>query len=248
MSDSHLRELLRRVSQGDNDAIVSAVNTASRLGLTVADIRQEITDRWVPFYSSINELTRRRTNLALSAYSPSYAAHEFPNKFFFGSHHLLMSGSEWQLYAADCAEHVLSIFESEYPDDKRLQTAIDIARRFALRKATRQELEHAQRETGKVVIFAWERSRLDILRSAEGVLDFANLNQIDSAPSDAAAATLNALFSYDAWEGVWGTLEKASSAARIGRQQYLQERYWQRQRLSDYLVGLSALPPPVTNE
>ena len=35
------------------------------------------------------------------------------------------------LYAADCAEHVLYVFENERPDDKRAVQAIEAARKWA---------------------------------------------------------------------------------------------------------------------
>jgi hypothetical protein len=42
-----------------------------------------------------------------------------------------MDESRRRLLAADVAEHVLPIFERDHPDDKRLRTAIDVARRYA---------------------------------------------------------------------------------------------------------------------
>lgn len=36
-----------------------------------------------------------------------------------------------RLFAYDCAEHVLPLFEKEYPDDKRPRQAIEVARRYA---------------------------------------------------------------------------------------------------------------------
>lgn len=48
-----------------------------------------------------------------------------------------------RLFAVDCAEHVLHIYESNYPNDDRPRKAIDVARRFALGKATLKELNAA---------------------------------------------------------------------------------------------------------
>ena len=45
-----------------------------------------------------------------------------------------------RLFACDCAEHVLPIFEKQYPDDKRPRHAIETARKFALGTATQDEL------------------------------------------------------------------------------------------------------------
>ncbi len=48
-----------------------------------------------------------------------------------------------RLFAADCAEHVLPIFEREHPDDERPRIAIAVARRFAVGDATQDELAAA---------------------------------------------------------------------------------------------------------
>jgi hypothetical protein len=49
-----------------------------------------------------------------------------------------------RLFAADCAEHVLPLFEAKYPKDKRPREAIEVARRFANGEATREELAAAR--------------------------------------------------------------------------------------------------------
>jgi len=48
-----------------------------------------------------------------------------------------------RLFACDCAEHVLPIFEKEYPDDKRPRQSIEISRRFANGEATQEEMAAA---------------------------------------------------------------------------------------------------------
>jgi hypothetical protein len=47
------------------------------------------------------------------------------------------------LFACDCAERVLPIFEKEFPDDKRPRIAIETARQYANGKATTEELDAA---------------------------------------------------------------------------------------------------------
>ena len=49
-----------------------------------------------------------------------------------------------RLFAADCAEHVLPIFEKKHPGDSRPRDAIAVARRFANGEATRKELDAAR--------------------------------------------------------------------------------------------------------
>ena len=48
-----------------------------------------------------------------------------------------------RLFACDCSERVLPIFEKQYPEDKRPRQAIEVARRFANGKATLKEIEAA---------------------------------------------------------------------------------------------------------
>ena len=48
-----------------------------------------------------------------------------------------------RLFACDCAESVLHIFEESYPNDKRPRKTIEISRLFADGKATREELHIA---------------------------------------------------------------------------------------------------------
>jgi hypothetical protein len=49
-----------------------------------------------------------------------------------------------RLFAADCAEDVLPLFEVAYPNDNRVRDCIAVARRFAEGQATRQELAAAR--------------------------------------------------------------------------------------------------------
>jgi hypothetical protein len=48
-----------------------------------------------------------------------------------------------RLFACDCAERVLPIFERKYPDDKRVHNCIRIARGFAYGEVTEDELNAA---------------------------------------------------------------------------------------------------------
>ena len=56
---------------------------------------------------------------------------------------LKLDESKLRLFACDCAEQVLPLFERDYPEDKRPRVAIETARRFANGKATREELDAA---------------------------------------------------------------------------------------------------------
>jgi hypothetical protein len=48
-----------------------------------------------------------------------------------------------RLFACDCAERVLPLYEKNYPDDKRPRYAVEVARLFADGKATQTELAAA---------------------------------------------------------------------------------------------------------
>jgi len=54
--------------------------------------------------------------------------------------------SRLRLFAADCAERVLPIFQRSYPDDRRLWFAIKAARLFAEGKETKEELGAAHND------------------------------------------------------------------------------------------------------
>lgn len=49
-----------------------------------------------------------------------------------------------RLLACDYAEHVLYIYESQHPDDKRLRQVIEVSRRYVMGLATEEELATAR--------------------------------------------------------------------------------------------------------
>ena len=55
---------------------------------------------------------------------------------------------EIRLFASDCAERVLPIYEAQYPEDMRPGQAIEVARRYAHGEATEQELNAARDAMG----------------------------------------------------------------------------------------------------
>ena len=74
---------------------------------------------------------------------------------------LLCRVEEWnertaRLFAADCAEHVIHVFEREYPNDKRPRQAITAARLFASDNLSRKELA-AARAAARAA--AWDAAR-----------------------------------------------------------------------------------------
>ena len=60
-----------------------------------------------------------------------------------------------RLFAADCAERVLPVFERERPGDNRPREAIAVARRYANGAATREDLAAARVAAGDAEGAAW---------------------------------------------------------------------------------------------
>ena len=73
----------------------------------------------------------------------------------------LTTWNDWtaRLFACDCAERVLPIYEKEYPDDKRPREAIEAARRYAEGKATKKELAAAS-DAAWAAEREWQTARL----------------------------------------------------------------------------------------
>jgi hypothetical protein len=122
-------------------------------------------------------------------------------------HHLLA------LWAADCAEHVLGLFEGERPDDLRPRRAIDAAR-------------------------AWARGELPMMRArAAGGHAMAAARDLHGAPRFAAhaagqAACVGHVAAHDLGAAAYA-IKAAVAAADVGGQgpARLGERRWQRDRL-----------------
>ena len=98
-----------------------------------------------------------------------------------------------RLFACDCAEHVLPIFEKQYPGDKRPRHAIKTARRFALGTATQDELDAARTAAWEA---AWEAARAawEAARAAARTAEGAAARTAAWAAGEAA---------WDAGEAVW---------------------------------------------
>jgi len=58
-----------------------------------------------------------------------------------------------RLFACDCAERVLSIYEKQYSDDRRPREAIETSRRYVNGEATKEELVAARVAAG---VAAWD--------------------------------------------------------------------------------------------
>ena len=80
---------------------------------------------------------------------------EQADKHVFGRARLIRKLDAWtertaRMFACDCAERVLPIYERDYPGDARPRTAIEVARRYADGNATQEELDAAEAAAGAV--------------------------------------------------------------------------------------------------
>ena len=70
-----------------------------------------------------------------------------------------LTEQEQRLIAADFAEHVLPLFEADYPDDDRPRKAIEAARAFARGEVTRTQLKAARAAAGAAER-EWQQDRI----------------------------------------------------------------------------------------
>ena len=79
-----------------------------------------------------------------------------------------LTEQEQRLIAADFAEHVLPLFEADYPDDDRPRKAIEAARAYARGQITIEQLEAAwasaraaASDAAWAAERAWQQQRID---------------------------------------------------------------------------------------
>ncbi|MDP2729632.1 MAG: Imm5 family immunity protein, partial [Dehalococcoidales bacterium] len=131
---------------------------------------------------------------------------------------------EIRLFACDCAERVLPVFEQQYPDEKRPRQAIEIARKFANGTAAAVELRAAASATASATASAASAARDAAWAAAWAAWDAA-WDAARAAARDAASATASAA-ARDARDAASAAAWDAASAA---------ERDWQKARLIELL-------------
>jgi hypothetical protein len=110
-----------------------------------------------------------------------------------------------RLFACDCAERVLYLFEARYPDDDRPRKAIEIARRYAEGRATVWELNTARDAAWAAAeAVAWEAGW-----GAREAVEDATLAAAWAVAWDASRAALAA-----AWAVAWAVEGAALAASR----------------------------------
>lgn len=134
-----------------------------------------------------------------------------------------LSFSSGHLFAADCAEQCLSLFETVKPNDKRPREAIRMRRLFARGKVTQPQWDAAKdaaREAGSFGSLGLNHP------SARDAAYAASSNSIEKAARDAALA---AAWARGQATGFDAAIHAAWASARIAAQR------WQWSRLQYYL-------------
>lgn len=135
---------------------------------------------------------------------------------------------ELRLFAADCAERVLYIFERERPDDKRPRLAIEAARDFANGKIETAALAFAETAA----------------RAAASAIAFSGMAPASAARA-AEGATASAAERAAAWAGGWAAASAATLAAARDPARFAEgmaagaaERKWQRDHFNEMFQHL----------
>lgn len=122
-------------------------------------------------------------------------------------------------FLADCAEHVLPIYEDYFPDDARPRLAIEAARRYADGSISRGELDRAR-------IPAWEIVREEIPPDAWS-----------AALAAASTATVNLLIARTLPPARAAVTMRAAETTGLTFSARSAEHRWQVDRLFGYLHG-----------
>ena len=121
---------------------------------------------------------------------------------------------EVRLFAADCAERVLHLFESKHPDDDRPRKAIEAARAFA-----NGEIDDAARDAARAAAgdaagdAAWAAARDAAWAAARDAARAAARAAAGAAARDAAGDAAWAAARDAAWAAAWAAARDAAWAA-----------------------------------
>lgn len=99
-----------------------------------------------------------------------------------------------RLFAADCAQSVLHLFEDKHPEDKRPREAIEAARKYAHGEITQAELAAARAAAWAAASAAWPVER-DAARAATW-----------AAAWDAAEVAAEVAVRAAAWAAAWADI------------------------------------------
>ena len=139
----------------------------------------------------------------------------------------------WVGLACDFAEHVLPIFETKYPKDKRPRECILATRKFLLGEITREELLRCRRAADAAATDAAAAAAATYAADADAATAAyaAAAAAADAAAAYAAAATAYAaVYAADAADAAYA-VDAAYAAAAA-------ERKWQKERIIEVLGQL----------
>jgi len=138
-----------------------------------------------------------------------------------------------RLFACDCAEHVLHIYEKQYPDDSRPHRAIEAARLYVDGKIIEKELDAVNTASDAAADAAWAAANTSADAAAKAAWAAANAAcAITHATMNTAYAATNAANA--ATNAANAAAKAAWAAARdVAR---IAERKWQTSRLM-HLLG-----------
>jgi hypothetical protein len=138
-----------------------------------------------------------------------------------------------RLFAADCAERSLPLFEKLSPKDMRPRQAIETARRFANGDATCDDLAAAWDAAGDAAVAAAGDAAGDAAKAAAWAAAWAAAGDAAGAAAGDAAGDAAGAAAWDAARAAaWDAARAAAwDAARAA------EHQWQAKRLRSYLTG-----------
>ena len=128
------------------------------------------------------------------------------------------------LFACDCAEHILHIYDAEYSDGDRLRAILEIARRFARGEACESELHLVQKEYYRM------------LKERKAFRDKSE-SGASKAFSVVGWAIMDFISNPSGLLTVWHTAYFAVDLIDYVQLSVVAERKWQNQRLLNYIDG-----------
>jgi len=141
-----------------------------------------------------------------------------------------------RLFACDCAERVLYVYEDKYPKDNRPRFAIQVARLFARDKATREELIAAGATAWNAAwAAAGDATWIAARAAAEAAVEAAVGAAAGAAAGDAVEAAAWAAAGDAPGDATWDATWATTGAA---------ERKWQKERLLQILEAPHENPKP----
>ena len=137
-----------------------------------------------------------------------------PDKHVYPQARLIRKLDKWndraaRIYACDCAEHVLGLFEKGYPADKRPRKAIETARLFAEGKASKQDLDAAEAAAWAARVAARDAAWA-ARAAAEAAAEAAAWDAAGAAAGDAARAAAGAAARAAAWNAAGAAARDAA--------------------------------------